>query len=118
MIKRPFSITAIPTIPVTVNKTIEYFALVDIGAELNIIITDIADKTGLIIKTRVKIKISSYSKHISRFLKIIENVLISVDLIACRVNIFVTRSVPQPLILGILYLYSARAQLLFNDDSI
>ncbi len=44
--------------------------------------------------------------------------LISVGSIFCRANIFVTRSVPQPLILGISYLHSARAQLLFNDDSI
>jgi len=58
-----------------------------------------------------------YSEYINRFLGIIENVLISVDLIVYRVNIFVTRSAPQPLILGMPYLHSARAQLLFDDDS-
>ncbi len=84
---------AVPTVPVTVNETIEYSALVNIGAELNIITADVADRAGLTIRTRVKIKISSYSKYISRFLEIIENILISIDLVACRVNIYVTRLV-------------------------
>ncbi len=48
----------------------------------------------------------------------IENILISIDSIFCRVNIFVTRSAPQPFILRIPYLHSTRAQLLFDDDSI
>jgi len=45
-------------------------------------------------------------------------VLISVDSIFYRLNIFVTRSALQFLILEISYLYFARVQLLFNDDSI
>ena len=118
MVKRSFSVTATPTILIIVNEIIEYSTLIDTGAELNIITTDVADRAGLTIRTRVKIKISSYSEHISRFLGIIENILISVDSIACRANIFVTRSAPQPLILKISYLHSARAQLLFDDDSI
>ncbi len=56
-------------------------------------ITDVADRAGLPIRTRVKIKISLYSEYISRFLGMVENVLISVDSIAYRVNIFVTRLV-------------------------
>ncbi len=56
-------------------------------------IIDVIDKTGLIIKTRVKIKISLYSEYISRFLEIIKNILISINLIVYRVNIFVTRLV-------------------------
>ena len=83
---------AVPTVPVTVNKTIKYSALINTDAELNVIIVNIADKAGLAIKTRVKIKISSYSKYISRFLRMIKNILISVGLIAYRVNIFVIRS--------------------------
>ena len=75
------------------------------------------DKAGLAIRTRVKIKILLYSKHTNRFLEIIENILISIDSIAYRVNIFVTRSAPQSFILKISYLHSTRAQLLFNDDS-
>ena len=78
---------------------------------------DVTDRAGLIIRTRVKIKISLYSEYISRFLGMIENILISVDLVAYRVNIFVTRLAPQSLILEIPYLYSTRVQLLFNDDS-
>jgi len=108
-IKYLFSIAAAPTISVTVNKIIKYSTLVNTGAELNIITTNVTNKAGLTIRTRVKIKISSYSKHINRFLGIIENILISVNLIACRVNIFMTRSVSQSLVLGISYLYSARA---------
>ncbi len=100
---------AAPIIPVIVNKIIEYFVLVDTGAELNMITTDVADRAGLTMKTRVKVKISSYSEHISRFLKMIKNVLISVGSIACRVNIFVTRLISQSLILGISYLYFTRA---------
>jgi len=83
-----------------------------------VIITDVADRAGLAIRTRVKIKISSYSEHTSRFLEIVENILISVGSIVYRANIFVTRSAPQSLILGIPYLHSARAQLLFDDDSV
>src|SRR6266536_370557 len=113
-----FFMTATPTVPVIINKIIKYSTLINTGAELNIITIDVTNKAGLAIKTRVKIKISSYSKHISRFLEIIENILISIDLIACRVNIFVTRSAPQPFILKISYLHSARAQLLFNDNLI
>jgi len=79
---------------------------------------DITDRTRLAIKTYIKIKILLYSEHTSRFLEIIKNILISGDLIFYRVNIFVTRSAPQSLILEIPYLHSARAQLLFNDDSI
>jgi len=56
-------------------------------------ITDVADRAGLTIRTRVKVKMSLYLEYTSRFLKIIENVLISVGLVFCRVNIFVTRSV-------------------------
>ena len=108
-IKRFFSIIAAPTILVTVNKIIEYFAFIDTGAEFNVIIINVADRAGLAIKTRVNVKISSYSEYISCFLKIIENILISVGLIVYRVNIFVTRLVSQSFILGISYLYSARA---------
>ncbi len=57
------------------------------------IIVDVADRAGLAIKTRVKVKISLYSKYISRFLGIVENMLISIGLIFCRVNIFVIRLV-------------------------
>jgi len=71
-------------------------------------IIDVTDKAGLAIRTRIKIKISSYSEYISRFLKIIKNVLISVGLVACRVNIFVIRLAPQSFVLGIPYLHSAR----------
>ncbi len=100
--------TVISIIPVTVNRIIEYSVFINIGVELNIIIINVTDRAGLIIKTRVKIKISSYSEYISRFLGIIENILISVDLIVCRVNIFVTRLTPQSFILEISYLHSAR----------
>jgi len=81
-------------------------------------ITDVADRAGLVIRTRVKIKISLYSEYISRFLKIFKNMLISVDLILYRVNIFVTRSVSQLFIIRIFYLYFTRAQLLFNNNLI
>ena len=113
-----FFIVVTPIIFIIVNKIIEYSILINTGAELNIIITNVTDRAGLTIKTRIKIKISLYSKHINRFLRIIENILISIGSIVYRVNIFVTRSAPQPLILKIPYLHSARAQLLFNDDSI
>ncbi len=109
---------ATPTVPVTVNRIIEYFVLIDTGAELNVMIVDVTDRAGLAIRTRVKVKMLLYSEYISRFLGIIENILISVGLIICRVNIFVTRSAPQSFILEISYLHSARVQLLFNDDSI
>ncbi len=92
-IKRFFSVTAAPTIPVTVNKIIECFVFINTGAEFNIITVDVTDRAGLTIKTRVKIKISSYSEHISRFLGIIKNILISVGSVFCRVNIFITRLV-------------------------
>ncbi len=100
--------TAAPTVPVIVNRIIEYSALIDTGAEFNMIIVDVADRAGLAIRTRIKIKISSYSEHTSRFLEMVENVLISVDLIVCRANIFVTRSAPQSFVLKISYLHSAR----------
>ncbi len=116
-IKRFFSITTASIILVIINKIIECFVLINIGAELNMIITDVIDKAGLTMRIHVKIKISSYSEYISRFLKIIENMLISVGLVAYRVNIFVTRLAPQSLVLGMSYLHSARAQLLFDDDS-
>ncbi len=109
MIKCFFLIAVAPTVPVIVNGIIEYSALVNTGAELNVIIIDVVDRAGLVMRTRVKIKISLYLKYISRFLEIVENILISVDSVFCRVNIFVTRSVSQSLILGISYLYFARA---------
>ncbi len=109
---------AVPIILVTVNKIIEYFTFINTGAEFNVMIVDVTDRVELIIKTRVKIKISLYSEYINRFLEIIENILISIDLIVYRINIFVTRLAPQSFILKISYLYSTRAQLLFNDDSI
>ena len=108
-VKRSFSVAATPTIPVIVNGIIEYSVLINTGAELNIMIVDVADRAGLTIKTRIKIKISSYSEYTSRFLGIIENILISVGSIVYRVNIFVTRLAPQLLILKISYLHSARA---------
>ncbi len=99
---------ATPTVPVIINKTIEYSAFINTGAELNIITINVADRAGLAIKTRVKIKISLYSEYISRFLEMIKNILISVGLVAYRVNIFVTRSASQFFILRISYLHSAR----------
>ena len=93
MIKRPFSVIVIPTVPVIINKIIKYSVLINTGAELNMITADVTDKTGLTIKTRVKIKILLYSEHINRFLEMIENMLISIGLIFCRVNIFVIRLV-------------------------
>jgi len=110
-------VAVISIIPVTVNRIIEYSTLINTDAEFNVIITDVVDRAGLAIRTRIKIKTSLYSKHISRFLGMVENMLISVDSIVYRVNIFVTRSASQSLILEIPYLHSARAQLLFNDDS-
>jgi len=89
-----FLIAVVPTVPVIVNGIIECSALINTGVEFNMMIVDVADRAGLAIRTRVKVKMSSYSEYISRFLKIIENVLISVDLIVCRVNIFVTRLAP------------------------
>ncbi len=88
-----FFMTVASIIPVTVNEIIEYFILIDTGVELNMIIINVADKAGLAIRTRVKVKMSLYSEYISRFLGIVENILISVDLIIYRVNIFVIRSV-------------------------
>ena len=82
---------AASTVPVIVNKIIKYFVLIDTGAELNVIIIDVADRAGLVIRTRIKIKISLYSEYINRFLEMIENMLISIDLVVYRVNIFVTR---------------------------
>ncbi len=52
---------------VTVNKIIEYFTLINIGAELNMMVVDVTDKAGLTIKTGIKIKISLYSEYISCF---------------------------------------------------
>ncbi len=103
-----FFIVVTPIIFIIVNKIIEYSILINTGAELNIIITNVTDRAGLTIKTRIKIKISLYSKHINRFLRIIKNILISIGLVIYRVNIFVTRSVFQSFILEIFYLYSAR----------
>ena len=45
---------------------------------------NVINKTRLAIRTRVKIKISLYSKYINRFLEIVENVLMSIDLIISR----------------------------------
>ncbi len=84
---------AAPIIPVIVNKIIKYSALINTGAEFNMIIINVTDRAGLAIKTRVKIKISLYLEYINRFLEIIKNILISVGSIFCRVNIFVTRLV-------------------------
>ncbi len=86
--------TVVPTVLVTVNKIIEYSVFIDTGVELNVIIIDVVDRAGLAIRTRVKIKISSYSEYISFFLGMIENILISVGSVVCRVNIFVTRLTP------------------------
>ncbi len=84
---------AVSIVPVIINKIIEYFALIDTGAEFNIIIVNVADRAGLVIRTRVKIKISLYLEYISRFLEMVENILISVGLVFCRVNIFMTKSI-------------------------
>ncbi len=89
-----FYIAVTPTIPVTINRIIECSALINTGDELNVIITDVTDKAGLNIRTRVKIKMTLYLKYINRFLGMVENILISVGLVFCRVNIFVTRSAP------------------------
>ncbi len=80
-------------IPVIINKIIEYSVLINIGAEFNIIIIDVADRAGLAMRTRIKIKILLYLEYISRFLGIVKNVLISIGLISGRVNIFVIRLV-------------------------
>ncbi len=103
-----FFVVAAPTIPVIVNKIIEYSVFINTGAELNVMIVDVADRAGLVMRTRVKVKMSLYSEYISRFLGMVENVLISVGLVVCRVNIFVTRSAPQLFILRMPYLHSAR----------
>ena len=84
------------------------FVLVNIGVEFNVIIIDVADRAGLAMRTRVKVKISSYSEYINRFLGMVENMLISVGLIVCRVNIFVTRLISQSFILEMSYLHFAR----------
>src|SRR6266536_5004488 len=110
-----FFMVAAPIIFVIVNEIIEYFIFINTGAELNIIIINIIDRAELAMRTRVKIKILLYSEYISRFLGMVENVLISVDSVVCRVNIFVTRLVSQFFVLGTSYLHFARAQLLFND---
>ena len=89
-----FFVTAAPTVPVTVNKIIEYSALINTGVELNMMTVDVTDRAGLAIRTRVKVKMLLYSEYISRFLEMIENILISIDLVVCRVNIFVTQSAP------------------------
>src|SRR6266536_1531647 len=93
IIKHPFSVAAAPIILIIVNEIIEYSIFIDIGAELNVITIYMIDKAGLAIRTRVKVKILLYSEHISRFLKMIKNILISIGLVVYRVNIFVTRSV-------------------------
>ncbi len=85
IIKRFFYIAAALIIPVTVNKIIEYSAFINTGAELNIMIINVTDRAGLVMRTRVKIKIILYLEYINRFLGIIKNVLISVDLIFYRV---------------------------------
>ncbi len=85
--------TAASIVSVIINKIIKYSVLINTGAELNMITVDVVNRAGLIIRTRVKIKISLYSEYISRFLEMVENMLISVGLIVYRVNIFVTRSV-------------------------
>ncbi len=99
---------AVPTVLVIVNKIIKYSALINTGVEFNIITINVADRAGLTIRTRVKVKMLLYSEYISRFLGMVENVLISVGLIVYRVNIFVTRLAPQSFILKISYLYSTR----------
>ncbi len=108
---------AAPIVPVIVNRIIECSVFIDTGAELNMMIINISDRAGLVIRTRVKVKMSLYSEYISCFLEMVENVLISVNLIVYRVNIFVIRSTPQSFILEISYLHFTRAQLLFNDNS-
>jgi len=101
-------VAVVPIIPVIVNGIIEYSTFINTGVEFNIMIVDVTDRAGLIMRTCVKIKMSLYSEYINRFLKMIENMLISVGLIICRVNIFVTRLVSQFFILGMSYLHSAR----------
>ncbi len=92
IVRRLFCVAAAPIIFIIVNRIIECSALVDTGAKLNVMITDVADRAGLTMRTRIKIKMASYSKYISRFLGMVENILISVGLVFCRANIFVTRS--------------------------
>ncbi len=111
-----FFIAAVSIIFVIINRIIEYSTLINTGVEFNMIIIDVADRAGLVIRTRVKIKMSLYSKYINRFLRMIENVLISVGLIVYRVNIFVIRLISQSFILEISYFYFIRVQLLFDDD--
>src|SRR6266498_2476692 len=98
-----FFIAAVSIIFVIINRIIEYSTLINTGVEFNMIIIDVADRAGLVIRTRVKIKMSLYSKYINRFLRMIENVLISVGLIVYRVNIFVIRLISQSFILEISY---------------
>ena len=71
-----FYIVATPTVSVIVNKIIKYSTLINTSAKLNMIITEVTDRMGLAIKTRIKVKITLYSEYINRFLKMIENIVV------------------------------------------
>ena len=96
-----------PKLRCELNRSRETIALLDTGAEINVITRDLADEAGLIVRPDPQIVLVAYTGDRKRFDGICKNVLVSVSGIEVLQHIFVVDSGEHSLLLGQPFAYAS-----------
>ena len=91
-------------------------ALLDSGAECNVITTGLVDAHSLPTSLGTRLLMKSHTGHIKKFVGVAENVLIKVGSISVEGHFFIIEDAQQEVVLGNPYLKAAR--LSFRYDSV
>jgi hypothetical protein len=107
---------AVPKVKVSISGSLEIEAMIDSGAEVNIISRRAADAAGLPIQTQVRLGIKSVSGEVLPLDGICENVAVDIRGITNFQTLMVFDGSGHDLILGCPFIRQAQATFYYTDD--
>jgi hypothetical protein len=106
-----------PKMKVRLNEEILVTAMVDSGAEINVMTAEVAERAGLAITPSPDLTIIGHGGERRRFEGVCEDTPIQIGGIIIYTPIFVVESADIPLILGQPFIFDSRLTLIREEDS-
>jgi hypothetical protein len=105
-------------IPVRMKSDTRYVALLNTGAEVNVMIEEMMHKEDLSMRSRSALNLISHIDHQQKFLSVCEDVKISIENFIIKHHIFVIARIDHVLILDQPFLLKSRASTKWRNEEI
>ena len=111
-----YYLASTPKVPIRMDSGTRYTALLDTGAEINVMTEEMMIKEGLPMRPRPHLNLVGHTGHSKNFLGVCEDVAISIGGFTTRHHIFVVSGADHMLVLGQPFMIKVRASTEWRED--